>query len=176
MPLIFEIPPAAEVLGAMITPAVLISASGTLALSTSNRLGRVVDRVRTLSKEIDETVANVAIPPDEYEEKCDLIMGTISRLARRMRYLQTALTILYSSIGLLVGTSLTVGLTAATRLLPHLVPVALGLLGATGLLAASVLLVRETRLAVHSSMIEMAHVRSLAARKLSRHAVPKNLG
>ncbi|MDX6385657.1 MAG: hypothetical protein QOK48_3230, partial [Blastocatellia bacterium] len=37
------------VLTAMITPAVLISASGTMILSTSTRLGRVVDRVRSLS-------------------------------------------------------------------------------------------------------------------------------
>lgn len=37
----------------MITPAVLISASGTLVLSTSNRLTRVVDRVRTLAREAE---------------------------------------------------------------------------------------------------------------------------
>ena len=34
---------AGEILGAMITPALLISASGTLSLSTANRLGRVVE-------------------------------------------------------------------------------------------------------------------------------------
>ena len=38
----------------MITPAVLISASGTLILSTSERLGRVVDRVRSLSDRLQE--------------------------------------------------------------------------------------------------------------------------
>ena len=37
------------VLTAMITPAVLISASGTMILSTSTRLIRIVDRVRELS-------------------------------------------------------------------------------------------------------------------------------
>jgi len=42
------IPVFPEVLGAMITPAVLISASGVLVLSTSNRVGRTVDRVRAL--------------------------------------------------------------------------------------------------------------------------------
>ena len=46
---------AGEVLGAMITPAVLISASGTLVLSTSNRLSRVVDRVRVLSAEAEQS-------------------------------------------------------------------------------------------------------------------------
>ena len=37
-----------EFLTAMVTPALLISATGSLVLSTSTRLGRVVDRVRAL--------------------------------------------------------------------------------------------------------------------------------
>ena len=41
---------ALAVLTAMITPAVLISACGALIFSTSTRLGRVIDRVRTLSQ------------------------------------------------------------------------------------------------------------------------------
>src|SRR4051812_43874585 len=43
-----EFSSAVAVLTAMITPAVLISACGALILSTSTRLGRVVDRVRLL--------------------------------------------------------------------------------------------------------------------------------
>jgi hypothetical protein len=44
---------AIAVLTAMITPAVLISACGSMILSTSARLGRVVDRVRSLSDKLD---------------------------------------------------------------------------------------------------------------------------
>ena len=47
------IPVPSEILGAMITPAVLISASGVLVLSTSNRVGRTVDRVRALAGEVE---------------------------------------------------------------------------------------------------------------------------
>jgi hypothetical protein len=47
------IPTPTEVLGAMITPAVLISAAGTLVLSTSQRLSRVVDRIRVLAAEAE---------------------------------------------------------------------------------------------------------------------------
>ncbi len=43
-----------SLLSAMITPAVLISACGTLVFSTSTRLARVVDRVRQLSAEAAE--------------------------------------------------------------------------------------------------------------------------
>ena len=45
---------ALAVLTAMITPAVLISACGALILSTSTRLGRVVDRVRMLIDSFEE--------------------------------------------------------------------------------------------------------------------------
>ena len=45
---------AITVLTAMITPAVLISACGSMILSTSVRLGRVVDRVRSLSDRWEE--------------------------------------------------------------------------------------------------------------------------
>lgn len=48
-----EIAMSSEVLGAMITPAVLISASGVLVLSTSNRVSRTVDRVRALAAEAE---------------------------------------------------------------------------------------------------------------------------
>jgi hypothetical protein len=42
------------VLTSMITAALLISASGAFILSTSNRLGRVIDRVRKLSDDMDQ--------------------------------------------------------------------------------------------------------------------------
>jgi D-serine deaminase-like pyridoxal phosphate-dependent protein len=48
---------AIAVLTAMITPAVLISACGSMILSTSTRLGRVVDRVRSLSDRLESMAA-----------------------------------------------------------------------------------------------------------------------
>jgi len=50
------------VLTAMITPALLISACGTLILSTSNRLARIVDRVRTLSRDLERLWADQEKP------------------------------------------------------------------------------------------------------------------
>jgi uncharacterized protein DUF2721 len=41
------------ILSAMITPALLISAAGTLILSTSNRLGRVVERIHAWSDQFE---------------------------------------------------------------------------------------------------------------------------
>lgn len=73
-----------EVLGAMITPAVLISACGTLVLSTSNRLSRVVDRVRVLARE----AANGTPDPS------GLASDQLHRLAQRALMLRTAMTVL----------------------------------------------------------------------------------
>src|SRR4051812_28836169 len=79
------------VLTAMITPAVLISACGSLILSTSTRLGRVVDRVRELSDRFER------MAHDEKEialakEKRAMIFDQLDRLTSRARILQRSMT------------------------------------------------------------------------------------
>ena len=59
---------ALAVLTAMITPAVLISACGALIISTSTRMGRVVDRVRTLSGRFENLAKNPE-QDDMFEER-----------------------------------------------------------------------------------------------------------
>src|SRR3954467_10288587 len=76
------------VLTAMITPAVLISACGSMILSTSSRLGRVVDRVRALSDKLEELAARHA---DETKERQAAIFGQLDKLTSRARILQRSL-------------------------------------------------------------------------------------
>ena len=52
--------PSTSVLTAMITPAVLISGAGTLIMSTSTRLGRSTDRVRTLTDDLNQRADEVS--------------------------------------------------------------------------------------------------------------------
>jgi hypothetical protein len=52
-----EFPVGLGLLTSMITPAVLISACGTLVFSTSTRLARIVDRVRSLSRDMRSLTA-----------------------------------------------------------------------------------------------------------------------
>lgn len=153
-----ELPLPTEVLGAMITPAVLISAAGTLVLSTSNRLTRVVDRVRALAAEAEQLTAGGSETP-----KGALIADQIPRLARRVLLLRNALTVLYAAIGLLVAASLGVGLTVALPWPSGWLAIVCGLLGASALFWASVLLVREAGLAVGSTLQEMEHLRRIVA-------------
>lgn len=155
---------AADVLAGMITPAVLISAAGSLTISTSNRLGRIVDRVRHLLEQAE------ALPPwnpadQDTQEKRALIADQIAQQTARIRYVQRAVMSLYGAIALLVGSSLALGLTGAARVELAWLPVVLGLLGAGALLLASVLLIRDARLAVHATLAEMDYIRRMVARR-----------
>lgn len=159
---ILELPSSAEVLGAMITPAVLISASGTLSLATANRLGRVVDRVRILSG-VAETLTVETAPPHA-EEKRNLIASLLVVLSRRMRLLQSAVTFLYVAIGIFVATSMTLGLTLTAKWDNGMLPTTIGLCGTLSMFVAVSLLVVETRLAVQSTLVEVEFTRRLFER------------
>ena len=155
---------ASEVLGAMITPAVLISASGTLVLSTSNRLSRVVDRVRVLTAEAEQLQQGTGGEKGARER---LISDQLARASKRALLLRSALTVFYSAIGLLVATSIAIGLVAALRWSYGWVPVTIGLCGACALLYGTLLLVREGRLAVGSTLQELSYAREVVARERS---------
>ena len=143
-----------EVLSAMITPAVLISASGTLVLSTSNRLSRVVDRVRTIARDAAavQRDANATGAAGQRES----IVRQVRALTERVTFLRTALSVLYAAIGMFIATSIAVGIVSALGVEAGWLPVALALTGAGALLYASALLVREARLAVITTLEETA--------------------
>jgi hypothetical protein len=149
------IPINSEVLGAMITPAVLISASGVLVLSTSNRVGRTVDRVRVLAAEVER----LQISPESAsasESKRQHVAEQLAQLSQRAVLLRSAMTALYTAIGLLVGTSILVGLVALLHWQYSSLPVVVGFAGACALLYGSLLLVREARLALRSTLQEVS--------------------
>src|SRR5438132_8535073 len=99
------------VLTAMITPAVLISASGTMILSTSTRLGRVVDRVRSLSDRLRQ-LANNDASVEFFEEERAMLYDQLDKLTSRSRLLQRALTTFYLAVGVFVATSVPIGVVA----------------------------------------------------------------
>lgn len=157
--------PATDVLAAMITPALLISASGTLILSTSNRLSRVVDRVRVLARDAEQ-LSPATVP--NHDKKRELIMRQLSGLAQRALILRSALASLYTAVGFLVATSIGVGLMTSVHLAANWPAIVLAMLGACALLWGSVLLVREGRLAIGSTLEEMSYVRTVIS------AAPEN--
>lgn len=164
MPAVLALLPAADILAVMITPAVLISASGTLVLSTTNRLGRIVDRVRALNAEAETLPAWDPSDEDALAKRA-LIAGQIAHQGQRIGGLQWAVISLYTAIGLLVGCSLAVGLSKASEGWLEWVPLGLGMLGAAALLVAAVFLVRDARLAVRSTLAEMEYIKRMVARR-----------
>jgi hypothetical protein len=143
-----------SVLSAMITPAVLILATGSLLLTTSQRLSRSVDRARKLSVAIEQ----LAREPSE-TERGSFLLRQLVVAAHRSRLLQRAMVCLYLALGLFVGTSTTIGAIELLHASAGWVPIALGMAGAALLLIASGLLILESRAALQVVVEEMAWLR-----------------
>ena len=140
---------ALAVLTSMITPALLISASGTFILSTSNRLGRVVDRVRVLSEKIEDLMHHEA-DFELLEDRRSMMLAQMGWLSRRAIILQQSLTIFYLAAGIFVATSVAIGVASLVSANIGWLPVVLGILGACFLFYGSVKLILEARIAVES--------------------------
>jgi hypothetical protein len=149
---------AIAVLTAMITPAVLISACGTMILSTSVRLGRVVDRVRALSDRLEELTDQAGQGADSTERQA-VIFQQLDQLTSRARILQRCMVTFYLSLGMFVATSVAIGIVLfTTNSRYNLIPVILGLAGACFLFYGSILLILEARLALSTIHAEMDFV------------------
>jgi hypothetical protein len=146
---------ALAVLTAMITPAVLISACGTLVLSTSTRLARVIDRVRQMSERADDLEERKGALPD-YDSRRATLLRQMRTLARRGRLLQFSLTLFYLGVAIFVATSVAIGLVAAGWTRVDWIPVVLALTGALMLLAGSLVLIAESRIALMTTLRELA--------------------
>jgi hypothetical protein len=158
--------PTLGVLTAMITPALLILAAGTLITSTSNRLGRVVDRVRTLSDSFEQLESGDA-KTAFVEERRRHIFDQLDKLTSRARLLQLSMTSYYLALAAFVATSVIIGLlsfvTPEKQLSPY-VPVVAALTGMVFLFTSSILLIYEARLATTAVIDEMAFITTLGRR------------
>ena len=162
-----------NVLTTMITPAVLISACGALILSTSVRLGRVVDRVRALSDRFEELAQKKAEDVVLFEERLELTFTQLDWLTSRARHLQRSMTTFYIALGLFVATTVTIGFVGITGRIGGQftwVPVALGMIGAALLFVGTILLGFEATLALRSIHSEMDFLW-----KLGKHHAPDPL-
>lgn len=145
---------AIAVLTAMITPAVLISACGSMILSTSVRLGRVADRVRSLSDKLEELAEkdNSRAVRDRQE----VIFEQLDQLTSRARILQRSMVAFYLALGMFVAATVAIGVVAIkSHPVYNLAPIAVGLFGACCLFYGSILLIFEARLALSTVHLEM---------------------
>jgi hypothetical protein len=141
-----------EVLSAMITPSVLISATGLLVLSTSNRLSRVVDRVRSVASQ----VRNLDRTTDVRNTK--FIQGQLQILSKRAILLRSALTSLYIAITMFIATSILLAIVSVFVLPIGWLAVGTALIGSAFLFYGSILLISEARHAIASTLQEMNEI------------------
>jgi hypothetical protein len=146
------------VLSAMITPAVLILATGQLILTTSQRLARALDRARKLSESLESLMDG---SNDSKHRKKELLYELMTRSARRSVKLQQAMTILYIALSIFVWTSISIGLLEVLHIVYAWIPVAFGLTGVAFLFYATILLIMETKIARGSVQIEMSYLNDL---------------
>jgi len=129
-------------------------------LSTSTRLGRVVDRVRSLSNRLRRLTSREE-DSEFFQEERAMLYDQLDKLTSRSRLLQRALTTFYLAVGVFVATSLAIGAVAfffargLSTSRGAWLPVAMGLIGALFLLYGSMLLVFEARLALSTTHAEM---------------------
>jgi len=142
------------VLSSMLAPAFFLTATASLLLSANNRLARIIDRARSLLKDLAEL--------QEVNERA-LYEKRIALQRRRSLIILRASQMLYVAISCFVGTSLMI---AADAFLDHrfgLAPTLLAALGVLAMFAASLLLARESTLAVSAINEEMDHRPASAA-------------
>lgn len=135
------------ILSAMLAPALLMAATGSLLVSANARLARVVDRLRSL------IVAWEQDAPDRSERDTQ-----IRRHRHRAALVLRACRLLYAALACFIGTSLAL---AADALLGFpivgAVPTVLAVIGMLCLLGASLNMGREVGLSVRSFDEELDH-------------------
>jgi hypothetical protein len=149
-------------------PAVLTNASCVLLFGTGNRYARAVDRMHELSKAVDSLVSLTA-------EEDSFRVIQLEAAERRALLIVRALTCFYASVAAFVLTTLVTLLGAilssaapdqtATKL-SYFVGLVAGTSGAGGLIAGSLLLVRETR----ESFVVLSKENRIVADKLQRRS------
>ena len=143
------------ILGAMLAPAFFLTATGSLLMSANNRLARVIDRARILIRELEDE-------RDEAERHS--LESRIALQRWRSRIILRGSQLLYAAITCFVGTSLTVAGDAFFGYRFGTLPTGLAALGVLALLASSLLLARESALAVDAIDVELEHASRRARR------------
>jgi hypothetical protein len=138
------------VLTLIAAPAVFTNASSVLALGTGNRLARVVDRTRFLTRELHDTTKR--------DETTEMWVNHLSRLEKRGALLLRAMKYFYGAIGSFAAASLVSILGASLAATEFRLSFAAvtgtsfvaGSVGVVGLVVGCSLLVNETGLALRS--------------------------
>lgn len=148
------------VLSLIVAPAILTNATSVLIMSTSNRLARGVDRARELSKQLEETAK---FDSPEAQRRLKELGSTGQRtllILRALRSFYVALGAFASAAFVsLLGAVLAPSQWDAFVLVLELAGVGAGLVAVSAVVNGSIVLLRETRIAVQVITERAAMVR-----------------
>ncbi len=149
-------------LSAMITPAIFLTATGSLIISTSNRMSRIIDRIRTLN-DVGDALDRGDSKLDFLPERLEHLDDQVVRLEWRSDRVRHTLSMLYIALATFIGTSLTLAVDTliGNRAITASVATSLSVAGVGLMLLASVNLVREARAALASNHREIRFYRDL---------------
>jgi hypothetical protein len=157
-------PPSYATLSAMITPAIFLTANGSLIISTSNRMSRVVDRIRVLN-DLSDKLYRGGTDLDYQQDRLAHIQDQLNQLVWRGNRIRVALVTLYLAFGAFAGTSLALALDVWTGNRLVAVPTLLAVVGVGLMLFACVNLVLEALKALRSNRLEIRFYRELHSRR-----------
>jgi hypothetical protein len=139
-----------SMLSAMITPAVLILASGSLISPTSQRLGIVMNRIRQIAERFKDFSMDEKVSQEEQESFYRLL----NQSTQSAELLHKALRGLYLAVIFFVATSVSIGFLDITSSPIYWPSIWFGLSGAATLLYSAFLLIMETKIAFRSVYLE----------------------
>jgi hypothetical protein len=149
------------VLSLIVAPAILTNACSLLSMSTSNRLARAVDRARELAKQLEEPAAGAG-GPDATRR-----LNELAAVEQRSVMLLGALRSFYLALGGFAAATLVsllgavlIRFSVPVVLALEIAAVAAGVVAVGALVHGSLLLVRETRIAVYVLRERAAAIRA----------------
>jgi hypothetical protein len=152
------------VLSLIAAPALLTNASSLLAMSTSNRLARAVDRARDLSKQLEKAADLGSIESTRRlgelaasENRAILLVASLQRF-----YIAMGAFAFATLISLIGAVLVTLDVTSFLRA-TEIIAVAAGTLAVGALVHGSMMLVRETRIALAVLRTRAARIQERAA-------------
>lgn len=146
--------PSYDTVAAMIAPALFLTATGSLIMSTASRIGRIVDRIRALV-DLCDRLRKEDNALDFPELRRAHAEEALRRLQWRSDRAMFAVTMLYMSFSAFAATSLTIALDSVTGQYVAFLPTALAAVGVALLLGACLNLVREARAGLRSNDAEV---------------------
>ena len=139
---------------AMIAPALFLTATASLMISTVTRVARIVDRIRALVALCDRATRG-----DEVLDLPDVrrrhALDELQRLQRRSNRAIAAVTLLHAAFGCFAMTSMAIAIDSITGHHIEATPTIFAFAGVALLLAASMNLVLEARAALRSNEKEV---------------------